>query len=281
MTVTMTAAALAFALGLIIGSFLNVCIHRLPRGESVAHPRSHCPSCDKMIAGYDNIPVLSYLILGGRCRHCRTPISFVYPVVELFTGVIFALSYLWSPDDPIVMVKTATLGAALIVLSMTDLRERILPDSVNFPLAGAGMIFALLTPVGDGTAERILNSWLELGLPWQAISVADALLGVLVGGGVLFALGEAWYHLKGVEGMGFGDVKMMAMLGTFFGLQLTVLVLLIGSVAGSLIGGLYILSSKEDTQYELPLGTFLGAAALFAIFWGRLVVEKYLSLFPS
>ena len=277
----MLTAAFVFAIGLIVGSFLNVCIYRLPRGESVVHPRSHCPSCGKMVAGYDNIPVLSYLILGGHCRQCRAPISFVYPVVELFTGIAFALCYLWSPDDPVRTAKWAALSAALIVLIMTDLRERILPDRVTFPLAGAGLVFAVLTPVGDGTAELILNSVVELVLPWQAVSVADALLGALVGGGILFALGEAWYRLKGVEAMGFGDVKLMAMAGVFFGLKLTVFVLLVGSVAGSLIGGLYILASGRDTQYELPLGTFLGASALFAIFWGRTLVEKYLSLFPG
>ena len=169
----------------------------------------------------------------------------------------------------------------MIVLIFTDMRERILPDRVIFPMMGLGLLFALLLPVGDGAARLVLNGWLELGLPKTALSVADAMAGATVGGGILFALGEAWHYLRGVEAMGFGDVKMMAMVGLFFGLKLTVLTLLLGSIAGSLIGGAYILSSEKDTQYELPLGSFLGVAALFTAFWGRQAADAYLSLFPS
>jgi leader peptidase (prepilin peptidase)/N-methyltransferase len=272
--------AFVFLLGLVVGSFLNVCIYRLPRGESVVHPRSHCPGCQNLVAAYDNIPVLSYLILRGRCRHCRTPISFIYPAVELLTGAVFLLTFLWWGLSPLAL-KMALLGAALIVLTLTDIRERILPDRVNFPLMAVGFLFAFLVPVGDGSAALLARIALGTDVPAMALSVTDALLGALVGGGVLFALGEAWYRLKGVEAMGFGDVKMMAMVGLFFGVKLTVLTLLLGSLGGSLVGGGYILLSGKDTQYELPLGTFLGLAGLFAIFWGRWTMAVYLSLFPS
>lgn len=271
--------AFVFLFGLAIGSFLNVCIYRLPRGESVVHPRSHCPGCQNLIPAYDNIPVLSYLILRGRCRHCRTSISFIYPAVELLTGAVFLLALLWWGLSPLTL-KMALLGAALIVLTLTDIRERILPDRVNFPLMVAGFLFALWVPVGDGSAAVLARIVLGADLPTMALSVADALLGALVGGGVLFVLGEIWFRLKGVEAMGFGDVKMMAMVGLFFGVKLTVLTLLLGSLGGSLVGGAYILFSGKDTQYELPLGTFLGLAGLFAIFWGGWTVTAYLSLFP-
>ena len=273
-------AGFIFLFGLVVGSFLNVCIYRLPRGESVVHPRSHCPSCDTLVAAYDNIPVLSYLILNGRCRHCRAPISFVYPAVELLTGVVFTLSYLWWGLS-VQALKMGLLSAGLIVLTTTDIRERILPDRVNFPLMAAGLGFALWIPVGDGAAALLLNQGLGFGVPTMALSVADALLGSLLGGGILFGLGELWYRLRGVEAMGFGDVKMMAMVGLFFGVKLTVLTLLLGSLLGSLIGGAYILLSGKDTEYQLPLGTFLGIAALFSLFWGRQLVAAYLSLFPA
>lgn len=272
-------AVAAFCLGLVIGSFLNVCIYRLPRGESVVHPRSHCPSCNAMVAAYDNIPVVSYLILNGKCRHCRAPISFIYPAVELFTGIVFLMAYLWWGLTP-QTAKMAILGAALIVLIFTDYRERILPDRVNFPLMVLGVAFAVLIPVGDGAARMLLTQLLGWSLHPIAISLADALLGALVGGGILFALGEIWFRLRGVEAMGFGDVKMMIMVGLFFGFKLTILTMLLGSLAGSLIGGVYILISKKDAQYALPLGTFLGVAGLFAIFWGNRVVTAYMSLFP-
>lgn len=269
-----------FLLGLIVGSFLNVCIHRLPLGESVVRPRSRCPQCKALIAAYDNVPVLSYLILGGRCRHCRARISPLYPLVELMTATVFLLSFLGWGLTPLAL-KSALLGGALITLTITDLHERILPDAVNFPFMGLGLLFAFWIPVNDGAARFLLVRLFEVHLPAAAFSLADALLGALVGGGILLGLGELWYRLRGVEAMGFGDVKMMTMVGLFFGLKLTVLTLLLGSLVGSVVGGLFILLSGKDTQYELPLGTFLGLAGLLALFWGRPMIAAYLSLFPS
>lgn len=270
---------IVFIAGLCLGSFLNVCIHRLPRGESVVHPRSRCPRCGHPIAAYDNIPVLSYLMLRGRCRHCTSRISPTYPVVELLTGVTLLAVYLrfgFSPQG----LKAALLGCALIVLVFTDLGQRLLPDLVTYPGMAAGFLFALWLPLEDGTAELVWHRLLDTNLPLILVSLTDALFGAFLGAGLLFVLGEVWYRLRRVEAMGLGDVKMMTMVGLFFGVKLTLLTLLLGSLVGSLLGGAFILLAKKDTRYELPLGTFLGLAALVALFWGRPLVDAYLNLFP-
>lgn len=269
----------AFMVGLTIGSFLNVCIHRLPKGESIVHPRSRCPHCGRMIAAYDNVPVLSYLWLRGRCRHCHSRISPFYPLIELLTGLTFLLVYhRWGISPP--AVKAVLLASALIVLTFTDLRERLLPDRITFPGIAAGFLFALWLPLEDGTAALLLRLLGGTNLSAVLLSVADALLGALLGAGLLFALGEIWYRLRRVEAMGLGDVKMMGMVGLFLGIKLTVLTLLLGSLLGSLLGGLFLLLAGKDTRYELPFGTFLGVAALIALFWGPQLVTSYLSLFP-
>ncbi len=268
-----------FIFGLCVGSFLNVCIHRLPKGQSVVTPRSRCPGCGKPIAAWDNVPLVSYLLLRGRCRHCRAPISVQYPLVELATGVALLMVYIRydvSPEG----LKAALLAAALIVLIVTDLRERLLPDRVTFPGMAVGLLFALWIPVGDGLAA-LLGRWLGASLPPLALSVGDALLGAALGAGILFGLGELWFRLRGVEAMGLGDVKMMAMVGLFLGPKLTMLTLLLGSLAGSILGSLFILLARKDTRYELPFGTFLGAAALVALFWGDQLVAAYLELLPA
>jgi len=267
-------AAYIFLFGLCLGSFLNVCIHRLPKGESVVRPRSRCPRCGQAIAAYDNIPLVSYALLGGRCRHCRARISLVYPLVEALTGAALLIAY-WRFGLTPAGLKGALLAAAMIVLFFTDLRDRLLPDRVTLPGMAVGMIFAFWVPVEDGTAALLAREASPL-----VLSVADALLGALVGGGILFVLGELWYRLRKVEAMGLGDVKMMAMVGLFFGVKLTVLTLLAGSVVGSLVGGAYILLARKGAQYELPLGSFLALVALGALFWGEWLVRAYLGLFP-
>ncbi len=267
----------AIAVAAVLGSFLNVCISRLPRGESIVLPASHCPRCQRAIAAYDNIPLVSYLLLRGRCRYCHAAISPLYPAVELLTGLVFLHIYLRFDFSPPAL-KAALLASALIVLVFTDLRDRLLPDVITLPGIAAGLLFAFWLPVQDGTAAfllRRLSGWEPSAL---ALSLLEALLGALVGAGLLFGLGELWYRLRKVEAMGLGDVKMMAMVGLFFGLKLTVLTLLLGSLAGSLIGGVYILLARKGTQYELPLGTFLGLAALIALFWGQLLMAAYLEL---
>lgn len=270
-------AAIIFVFGLALGSFLNVCIYRLPRGESVVRPRSRCPNCGRPIAAYDNIPLVSYLLLRGRCRECRAPIAALYPLVEGITALALVVAYLRFGLTPTAL-KAGVLAAALIVLTFTDLRERLLPDAVTLPGIVVGLLFALWVPVADGTAALLLRSLNVSGLPPLWLSVADALLGALLGAGLLYVLGEVWYRLRKVEAMGLGDVKLMAMVGLFFGVKLTLLTLLLGSLVGSLLGGLFILLARKGTQYELPLGTFLGLAALVALFWGQPLVEAYLGL---
>jgi leader peptidase (prepilin peptidase)/N-methyltransferase len=267
-------AAIVFLFGLCVGSFLNVCIHRLPKGESVVSPRSRCPRCAAPIAAYDNIPIVSFLVLGGRCRQCGAPISLVYPSVELLTAGTLTLVYLRF-GLTLEALKAALLAAALLVLIFTDWQARLLPDRVTLPGMAAGFVFAVVLPLRDGTSAMLLRAAGAPELPVAALSLADALLAALVGGGLLFALGEAWYRLRGVEAMGLGDVKMMAMVGLFFGLKLTVVTLLVGSVLGSVVGGLYMLLARKDAQYELPLGSFLGVAALAALFWGEGLVGAY------
>ncbi len=267
-----------FLFGLCVGSFLNVCIHRLPKGQSVVTPRSRCPGCGQPIAAWDNVPLLSYLILRGRCRNCRALISIQYPLVELLTGLALLMVYIRF-DISSEGLKAALLACALLALVVTDLRERLLPDRITFPGMAVGFLFALWIPVGDGLAA-LLGRWLGIALPPLALSLGDALLGAALGAGILFGLGEVWFRLRGVEAMGLGDVKMMAMVGLFLGPKLTMLTLLLGSLAGSLLGSLFILLARKDTRYELPFGTFLGAAALVALFWGDRLIAAYLEFLP-
>ncbi|MCI0402413.1 MAG: prepilin peptidase [Acidobacteria bacterium] len=267
-----------FIFGLCVGSFLNVCIHRLPKSQSVVTPRSRCPGCGRPIAAWDNVPLLSYLLLRGRCRNCRVPISIQYPLVELLTGLSALMVYVRF-DMSVAGLKAMLLACALLVLIVTDLRERLLPDRITFPGMAVGLLFALWIPVGDGLAA-LLARWLGFMLPPLAASLGDALLGAALGAGILFGLGELWLRLRGVEAMGMGDVKMMAMVGLFFGPKLTMLTLLLGSLGGSILGSLFILLARKDTRYELPFGTFLGAAALVALFWGEQLISAYLTLLP-
>lgn len=272
-------AAFTFLLGIVMGSFLNVCIHRLPRGESVVAPRSHCPRCGNPIAAYDNIPLLSYVLLRGKCRYCRALISPVYFFVELATGLVFLLSYLLL-GPTVAFLREATFGCLLIVLVMTDWKERILPDLINFPGMALGLLFAVLVPIGDGSGLWLARRVGMGRLPLFAVSLFDGLLGALAGGGLLLALGELYFRLRHREGMGFGDVKMMAMVGCFLGPKLTLLTILLGSLGGSVIGLLLMLVLRKGSDYELPFGTFLGFAAFFASLWGWPILNWYSGFFP-
>ncbi len=272
-------AVISFLFGITIGSFLNVSILRMPKGESVVAPPSHCPKCNRSIAPYDNIPLVSYLILGGRCRHCKTRISPLYFFTELTTGLMFLFLGLRYGLTPLA-TKHAALGAMLLVLVVADWRERILPDWINLPGIVIGLLFSLVLPVGDGAGLWTLQ-WLGLeSVPAAGASLLDALLGALAGGGLLFLLGEIYYLLRKQEGMGLGDMKMMAMVGCFLGPKLTLFTIFAASVTGAGLGIFFILLFRKSSQYELPFGTFLGAAAFFAAHWGAELVNWYLSLFP-
>jgi leader peptidase (prepilin peptidase)/N-methyltransferase len=276
-------AAAIFLLGLVIGSFLNVCILRIPREESVVLPASHCPGCNAAIKPYDNIPVVSWLLLGGRCRNCKTPISPMYPVVELLTGILFLAIYLWiSPGLEasrwIAFAKWAVFAALLVVLTITDIRERILPDKVNFLGFGVALLFSPFLPPIDGTAGWLSRRLFDFPPPLPVLSLIDALLGAAVASGLLWLVAEGYFRLRGREGMGLGDVKMMLMAGAFLGVQRALLTIMVGAVLGSLIGGAIISLGRKDSDFELPFGTFLGAAALLVVFVGSPALAWYRSL---
>jgi leader peptidase (prepilin peptidase)/N-methyltransferase len=266
-----------FLFGLIIGSFLNVCILRIPADKSIVLPSSSCPKCGKEIAAYDNIPVLSWLILGGKCRNCKTKISAMYPAVEFLTGLLFLACY-FGFGLTVEGAKWAVFAALLVVLTITDLRERILPDIVNFFGLGAGLLFSFFTAPLDGTALWIANRWFDFPPPRPVLSFADAVLGAVAGSGLLWVVAEGYFRLRGREGMGLGDVKMMAAVGAFLGLQRTLMTVLAGSLLGSVIGILLIAISKKGRDYELPFGTFLGAGALLVVFFGNPALHWYQSL---
>jgi leader peptidase (prepilin peptidase) / N-methyltransferase len=267
----------AFSLGLVIGSFLNVCILRIPADKSIVLPASSCPKCGKGIAPYDNIPVLSWIFLGGKCRNCKTKISAMYPAVELLTGLLFLGCYfVFGPT--VDALKWAVFSALLVVLTITDLRERILPDEVNFFALGAGLLFSFFTKSLDGTALWLSTRWFDFPPPQMALSFADAVLGALAGSGLLWVVAEGYFRIRGREGMGLGDVKMMAGVGAFLGIKRTMMTVLVGSLLGSVIGIFLIAISKKGRDYELPFGTFLGAGALLVVFFGTPALHWYESL---
>ncbi len=273
----MVIAAAVFVLGLVIGSFLNVCIRRIPLEKSIVLPGSRCSACQAPIRPYDNIPVLSWLALRGRCRNCKARISALYPAVELLTGALFVVCYLvFGPA--LEAAKWAIFSALLIVLTITDVRERILPDKVNFTGLGVGLALSLFTRPFDGTALWFANRLFDFPPPRPVLSFTDAVLGAVAGSGLLWFVSEGYFHLRGREGMGLGDVKMMAMAGTFLGLKRTLLTILAGSLLGSVIGLLLIALVGKGRDYELPFGTFLGAGALLVVFFGTPALAWYQSL---
>jgi leader peptidase (prepilin peptidase)/N-methyltransferase len=263
----MMEAILALLFGLLIGSFLNVCIYRWPRDLSVVKPRSHCVACEKTIAWYDNVPVFSFILLGGRCRYCAARISFRYPVVELATGLLFfywVYAYGLSP----LAIKMCVFTALVVGLIFSDLEERILPDEMTLGGILMGLAFAFFVPVADYTAPAIL--WmLGVHLPERFNSVAESAFGA--GLPAFFLWGGGWLYekMRHREGLGLGDVKLIAMVGAFLGLRNALLTLILGSISGSIVGYTYIkFTGKDASTYELPFGTFLGLAALVAAFTG-------------
>jgi leader peptidase (prepilin peptidase)/N-methyltransferase len=270
-----------FVLGLMVGSFLNVCISRLPREEpaerSIVTPRSHCPKCKTPIAWYHNIPLLSYLLLGGKCSACKARISAVYPAVELLTGLLF-LACLVAFGISIVALNWTILCCVLVVLVFTDFFDRILPDPVNYFGLGAGLLLSFFLEPADATSTWLAGKVFAYPPPSPVLSFVNALLGAALGGGLLWLVGEVYLKWRGREGMGFGDVKMMAMAGAFLGPQRTFLTILVGSLLGSVLGLLFILARRKDSEYELPFGAFLGVAALLVVFFGSPVLEWYLRL---
>jgi leader peptidase (prepilin peptidase) / N-methyltransferase len=254
-------ACLALLFGLLIGSFLNVCIYRLPQDLSVVRPRSYCPACSHPIAWYDNVPLLSYVLLGARCRHCKAAISWRYPVVELLTGVLFFV-FVWRLGPSLEAVKLCLLSALLVGLTFSDLEALILPDEFTLGGTAAGLVLAWFVPLSHDFASLLLSL---AGVPsnphWD--SLAEALLGAFLPGLFLWFGGWIYFKMRQREGLGLGDVKLVAMVGAFLGLHGALLMLIVGSLAGSLIGYAYIKITHQDpATYELPFGTFLGLAGI-------------------
>ena len=264
-------------IGLAIGSFLNVCISRIPQQESVVKPRSRCPECKKPISSFDNIPILSYILLGGRCRNCKTRISIRYPLIEALTGVVSGLIYL-KFDIGIEWVVYFLFCAALIALAFIDADHRILPDVITLNGLWIGLAISLFLWMPAPLIARLLQSAGVTDPGPRLVSIVSSLIGAAVGGGLLWGVREAYFRLRGVEGMGFGDVKMMAMVGAFIGTALTLFTILVGSVLGSIIGLVVMRFAGKDRNYELPFGTFLSLGAILAVLYGNDLIRLYLNL---
>lgn len=301
-------ALAAFVFGLTFGSFLNVCIYRMPRGLSVVAPRSSCPQCHAPISWFDNIPVLSWLILRGHCRHCRMRISPRYMVIELLTGILFLLCYA-KLGLTLVAFKCAVFGFLLLGLIFSDAETKLLPDKLTLPGFVLGLLFSLFVPVNDLATQLvpgIISLPVSSDVSWHLLSFADALLGAAVGASFIYGAGAIYLRWRGVEGMGFGDVKLMAMIGAFLGLRLTVFTLFAATLAGSLFGMATMLlvwmkrtrrrlrrhheslaqarrrawqsASLVFRYYQMPFGVFLGSMALLAFFCGNDFVRWYWGL---
>ena len=248
-------------LGLLIGSFLNVCIYRIPRDISVVRPRSFCPGCDTPIRAFDNIPILSYLLLWGRCRNCGLPIGLQYPIVEGTTAILFgAIAARYGATGA--TLKWLLFEAILIVLFWIDLEERILPDELTIGGAVAGLVCAIFIRLPGLLSELLVPGW-----PVSAQSTLNSVVGGALLAGSIWLLGLIYLRLRKREGIGFGDVKLLGLLGTFLGIEVGIQALLIGAVSGTVIGlGFILITRKDPSTYELPFGSFLcGGGAILPL----------------
>jgi leader peptidase (prepilin peptidase)/N-methyltransferase len=297
-------AAAIFVLGLCFGSFLNVCIYRLPAGISVVTPRSACPKCKHGIALYDNMPVLSWVILRGRCRHCKAKISPRYLIIELLTGLLFLVCY-WYFGFTISMVKYCAFGFLVLGLIFTDADTKLLPDKLTLTGLALGITFSVVVPVNDLLSQflpGVVNLPFSGDITERLFSLLDSLLGAAVGASFIYGAGAIYLRWRGTEGMGFGDVKLMAMVGAFLGLKLTVLTIFAASLAGSVFGLSTVLIvwlkrtrrfAKRFTDaaaarrrawqsaqvvyrnFQMPFGVFLGSMALVTLFFGDRFLHWY------
>src|SRR5215813_3374251 len=267
-----------FVFGLLIGSFLNVVIYRVPLEKSVVFPNSFCPNCNNPVKPYDNIPVLSYLILAGKCRFCKVSISPIYPMVELLVGILYLLCFLKVRSQFSLLDNERlfylTLFADIVFVSLIaplvfiDMKHQILPDVITKPAVIVLLILRVLAPdpVITATTRAMFNlvNWSD----W-AVALLAAVIGALVGGGSLWLVREAYFRLRKQEGMGLGDVKMMLFVGAFLGWQLTLLTIFLASLIGSIIGVILMLVRGRDMQMKIPFGVFLGPAAILSLFIGQ------------
>ena len=297
-------ASSIFVFGLAFGSILNVCIYRLPLGLSVVAPRSACPRCDRPIAFYDNLPVLSWLFLRGRCRHCKAGISPRYLLIEVLTGVLFLGCYAYS-GLTLATLKYCVFGFLLLGLIFTDAETKLLPDKLTLPGLALGLLFSLLVPVRDMASQflpGIVNLPISADLAAGLFSLLDSLLGAALGASFIYGAGAIYLRWRGAEGMGFGDVKLMAMVGAFLGMKLTIFTIFAASLAGSMFGLTTVLvvwikrthrfarrltnlqaarrrgwqsAQMVYRHYQMPFGVFLGSMALLALFVGNQFLSWY------
>lgn len=297
-------ASVIFVLGLAFGSFLNVCIYRLPLGLSVVRPGSACPQCKKPIAFYDNIPVVSWLILRGRCRHCSARISPRYLVVEVLTGLLFLACY-WSFGWTLSTLKYCVFCFLLLGLIYTDAETKLLPDKMTLPGLAIGLLFSLIVPVNDLASQFVagmVNMPFSGDISERLMSLLDSGLGAIVGASFIYGAGAIYLRWRKTEGMGFGDVKLMAMVGAFLGIKLTVFTIFTASLTGSLFGvGTVLVVWLKRTHrfmkrlanvqaarrrawqsaqvvyrnYQMPFGVFLGSMAIVAFFFGNRLWQWY------
>ncbi len=260
--------------GLAFGSFLNVCIYRLPRGESVVAPGSHCPACEHAIRWHDNIPLVSYLLLGGRCRDCRERISPSYPVVEALTAAV-VLADFWLYGLTPEFFRNAVFCLLIIVVIFTDLYERRIPHPVTLFGMGVGLILSGIIHLDSRPLGWLLRLW-NINLHGTVLSILGSLAGSLIGGGLFYVVGEAFYRLRHKEGLGFGDVMLMLMAGTFLGPALTLLTILLGSLLGTVVAIPLSVVSARFRNYQWPYGSFLGVAAIYCCLWGEAFLRAYL-----
>ena len=236
-----------------VGSFLNVCIHRIPEGKSIVFPPSSCPHCNAAIAFYDNIPIVSYIVLLGGCRQCKSPISLRYPFVEFLTGlfsVILWKTFGFSIEFPVYFV----FAASLIVITFIDLQHQIIPDVISLPGIAIGLFVSYFLPHG------ILNS----------------AIGILAGGGSLFLIAFGYHFITGREGMGGGDIKLLAMIGAFLGWKGVIITIFTGSFIGAVVGSALMLAKGKDSKYAIPFGPFLSLGAMISLFFGDALINWYI-----
>ncbi len=242
--------------GLIVGSYLNVLIHRIPRGKSTVLPRSRCPYCQASIRAKDNLPVLSFLILRGRCRYCGAPISWRYPLIESLTALLFVTSFARFGFHP-TLAHALVFCCLMVLLAAIDVEHYILPDKLTLPAILVGLALQLWYPMPG---------------------LLDAVLGTLIGAGILILVINYWYWLRGEEGMGIGDVNMLAMIGAFLGWQGVLITLVLATTSGALVGGALLLGGRLGLRSHLPFGFFLALGALLSLFFGEALMSFYSEL---
>lgn len=245
---------LIFILGLIVGSFSNVCIYRIPRNESIIYPASHCPKCRSSISPKDNIPLLSYILLKGRCRNCKSKISIQYPIVEFLTGLTYLIIYLIYGLS-IQSIIYIILSSALVIIAFIDLNEQIVPDVISLPGIIVGFIVSFLVPY---------------------ISFVNSALGVLVGGGIILVIGLAGSVIFKKEAMGGGDVKLAAMIGAFLGWRYIIISLFLGFFLGAVAGIFLILSKIKSREDTVPFGPFIVLGCFITLLWGEQIISWYI-----